>query len=66
MDIYLKFSDNRCTLFVWLSLPCAIQSTTNYIITISAVIFIHVKRSRLYSIHIYNFNVYISNTDRQK
>ena len=66
MDIYLKFTENRSALFVWLSLSCAIQTATNYSITISAVIFIHVKRSRLYSIHIYNFNVYISNTDGQK
>ena len=66
MDIYLKYTENRCTLFVWLSLSCAIQTATNYSITISAVIFIHVNRLRLYSMHIYNFNVYILNTDGQK
>lgn len=66
MDIYLKFTENRSALFVWLSLSCAIQTATNYSITISAVIFIYVNRLRLYSMHIYNFNVYILNTDWQK
>ncbi len=66
MEIYLKYTENRCELFVWLSLSCGTTSAMNYIITISVVIFIYVNRLRLYFMHIYNFNVYILNTDGQK
>ena len=65
-DMFLKLIENEHLFFLWLSLFYAILFATYYIITISSVIFIHVNYSLLYFMQIYNFNVYISNTDGQK